>query len=376
MTEQKTLNRCITKATKVAGLSFALFLAVLSPKTNAEEAAPPANNTRGFYQVLDEVLSDFEYDLKAGQVGGLKDLSIRNVATSENIPPSFKSHLELLISERILKTSKTRIVHCIACRSKRATLNGDSMTIASPDSNSAELSRIAKMNGIQNFMDVAFAYQPSGMILSLEISDSETGTLIWSKSYNSDSTRASAQKRGVDYQEVQDAQAKMEYQPTIQIRPVLYTAFEPKASSGYASVLGLGFRMMERYDNRKKEVGFEVDYFESIPSLVGQPGASSDKNNIYSSFNLTFLFTHAWNLFGDEENYNKARGQIYAGIGGTYASGFLGAVVRGGYEWHLAKHWAITTFLGYRPQATVVIDSTKTVPLSGVEGGLGVGFLF
>jgi len=48
---------------------------------------------------------------------------------------------------------------------KEATLNGDSMVISSAESNSSELQRIAKMTGIQNFMDVAYAYQPSGMIL-------------------------------------------------------------------------------------------------------------------------------------------------------------------------------------------------------------------
>ena len=85
---------------------------------------------------------------------------------------------------------------------------------------------------------------------------------------------------------------------------------------------------------------------------------------------------HGWGLFGSEENYNKARGVVYGGIGGTYASGFLGGVFRGAYEWRLAKHWAVTAFLGYRPKATLVINSSSTAPLSGVEGGLGVGFLF
>ena len=377
----KTIN---SSSTKLAGAVLLLFLSsipsVFAQKTQGEEQPPTpsssASGARNFYQVLDEVLSDFEYDLKAGQVIGLKDLSIRNVVMSENIPPSFKSHLELLVSERILKTTKTRIVHCLACKSKKATLNGDNMVISSPESNSSELQRIAKMNGIQNFMDIAFAYQPTGVLLSFTISDTETGTMLWSHSYNSEGTRAAAQRRGVDFQELEEAKAKMEYQPTIQMKPTLYTVFAPKANSGYATALGFGFRMMERYDNRKKEVGFEMNYYKDIPSLVGEPGASADKNNIYTGLNLTFLFMHGWGLFGAEENYNKARGVVYGGIGGTYASGFLGGLIRGAYEWRLAKHWAVTTFLGYRPQATLVISSSSTAPLTGVEGGLGVGFLF
>ena len=348
-----------------------LFVAFMSKPAIAEE--PPApNGSRNFYKVLDEVLSDFEYDLKSGQVLGLKDVAVRNIATSENVPGSFKSHLELLITERILKTTKARVVHCIACRAKKTVLDGQNMTVTTPDSNSSEMQRIAKMNGIQNFMDVAFAYQPSGMMLSIQISDAETGTALWSRNYNSDNSRASAQRRGVDYQEIDEAKTKMEYQPTTQGKPTLYFLMAPKAGSGMVSLLGLGYRLMERYDNRHKEVGFEMNYYYNIGSLTG---AVADPNNVWSSVNLTLLFMHAWGLFGDEENYNQTRGVIHVGVGGSYASGFLGGLIRGGYEWRFAKHWALTSFLGYRPKATLLISGTTT-SLSGVEGGLGVGFLY
>lgn len=356
----------------VALVAIVLFFVATTGKPALADEPPAPNGSRNFYKVLDEVLSDFEYDLKSGQVLGLKDLAVRNIATSENVPGSFKSHLELLLTERILKTTKTRIVHCIACRSKKTVLDGQSMTITTPDSNASEMQRIAKMNGIQNFMDLAFAYQPSGMMLSIQISDAETGTALWSRNYNSDSTRASAQRRGVDYQEVDDAKTKMEYQPTTQFKPTIYTLMAPKAGSGYATALGLGFRIMERYDNRHKEVGFEMNYYMDIGTLTG---AEADTSNVWQGFNLTMLFMHAWGLFGDEENYNQTRGVIHAGIGGSYASGFLGGLIRAGYEWRFAKHWALTTFIGYRPPATILISGTAT-SLTGVEGGLGVGFIY
>ena len=364
---------------KKIGIHFLGFLCLnigIQSSSKADSAPEPPSGSRNFYQVLDEVLSDFEFDLKSGQAIGMKDLSIRNVVTSENIPPSFKPHLELLITERILKTTKARVVHCLACRSKSAKLNGETMVISSAETNSAELQRIAKMNGVSNFMDVAFAYQPSGMMLSLQISDVESGTTLWSRNYNSETTRASAQRRGVDYQELEEAKTKMEYQSTIQVRPVLYTVMAPKASSGYSTCLGFGVRMMERYDNRQKEVGFELNYYKDINSLIGLASAATDQTNIYSSFNLTMLFQHAWSLFGNEENFNKPRSVIMGGIGGTYAAGFLGGLFRVNYEWRMAKHWSVSTFLGYRPTGTLVISSTKTAPLSGVEGGLGVGFIF
>lgn len=345
----------------------------VQPAPIAQKVESPTAGSRNFYTVLDEVLTDFEYDLRSGQVMGMKDLSIRNVVVSENIPNSFRSHLELLVTERILKSSKTRIVHCLACRSRKATLSGGSMVISSPENNFAELQRISKMNGIQNFMDIAYAYQPAGMILSLQVSDAETGTMLWSKNYNSETTRAAAQRRGVDFNAIEEAKTKMEYTPLVQHKPNLAFAFLPKAGGGMSTALGFGYRMMERYDNRKKEVGFELAYYMDIASFVGT--ATPDPNNLWAGFNLTLLFTHGWALFGDEENYNKPRGIIYASLGGTYTSGFLGGVIRGSYEWRLAKHWGVNAFLGYRPSATLVIGSS-TATLSGVEGGIGVGFLF
>lgn len=365
------MNSLATKFRRIKIFMSAVLLVLFTTAAHADDAA----GARNFYQVLDEVLSDFEYELKSGLVMGLKDLSIRHVVTSENVPPSFKNHLELLITERILKTTKTRVVHCVACRSKKATMNGESMVISSPETNSAELQRIAKMSGIQNFMDVAYAYQPTGMVLSLQIADAESGTTLWSRNYNSETTRAAAQRRGVDYQELEEAKTKTEYTPTMQSKPTLYVAMLPKAGGGMATALGFGWRMMERYDNRQKEVGFELNYFYDTGALIGDPSSQNDTNNIYSSVNLTLLFQHAWSLFGHEENYNKARSVIIGGIGGTYASGFLGGVIRGTYEWRLAKHWTLDAFLGYRPKATLVIGSS-TASLSGVEGGIGVGFLF
>ena len=81
------------------------------------------------------------------------------------------------------------------------------------------------------------------------------------------------------------------------------------------------------------------------------------------------------------------RGSIFAGIGGTFASGsnpsgsqtatVLGGLVRAGYEWRLAKHWAVSANLGYRPSATPFLSTgVATTPLSGVEFGVGISGLF
>ena len=351
-----------------------------APSGSGSSSAPVAANKgapgwRNFYEVLEDLLGDFEYDLKNGQVSGLKDLGIRNIATSENIPPSFKTHLELVVTEKILKNATTKVIQCLPCRAKRTTLNGDSVVISSPESNPVELSRIAKLSNILHFMDIAFAYQTSGMVLSMTIIDPETGGVIWSRSYNSETSRASAFRRGVDFSQTDDARKQTEYIPTIQYRATAYYLFEQNIGNTYTGCIGAGYRMVERYDNRKKEVGFEVDYLKDASSLVNTSSTSTAAGNLYSGFNLTMLFMHSWNLIGEEENYNLVRGNLFLGIGGTYTSGFLGALIRSGYEWRLAKHWAVTPTLGYRPKASAFIGSTQS-SVSGAEFGIGISGLF
>jgi hypothetical protein len=253
-------------------------------------------------------------------------------------------------------------------------LNGDQVTVTSPENDPTEIARIAKLAGIQNFMDVAFSYQPSGIVLSMFIVDPETGSIIWSRSYNSETSRASAYRRGVDFSQVDEARKQTEYQPTIQYRALVYYLFEPNVS-GTTGTLGFGYRMMERYDNRKKEVGFELDYLVQSSALVGGTSGGTGAN-LYGGLNLTLLFLHAWNLIGNEENFNTVRGSVFAGVGGTYASGYLGGLFRGGYEWRLGKHYAVTPTLGYRPSSTVFVSGTPNGSVSGVEFGVAISMLF
>jgi hypothetical protein len=244
--------------------------------------------------------------------------------------------------------------------------------IRSADSDPAELTRLAKATGIARFMDVAFTFEPSGIVMSMYITDPESESILWSRSYNSENSRAAAFKRGVDYNQIDQAHRATEYAPIIQSRLIIYYLIVPDNPAS-VGCLALGYRMMERYDNRKKEVGFELNYLTNASTLVYPSGAAA--TDLYSrSINLTLVFLHAWNFIGEEENYNLVRGSFFLGIGGTYASSFLGGLVRTGYEWRLGKHFSTSINLGYRPLANSFLGTPGTV--SGLEYGLGVSVLF
>jgi hypothetical protein len=341
-------------------------------ETVQETKKDDESKTRNFYEVLNDVLADFEYDLKNGQVSGIKDMSIRNIATSENIPPSFKQHIELLVTEKIIKTTKARVIQCLPCKAKKTTLDGEKVIVTSPETNNSELYRIAKTSGISNFMDIAYAYQPSGMVLSMHTVDAETGSIIWSRSYNSETSRASAFRRGEDFTQIDAARKNEEYVP--ETRFILGVAYFNEPNIGTrTSALGIVARIVERYDNRKKEVGFELNYILDTSALIG---GSTVANNVWAGFNLTLLFVHTWNLIGEIENFNRPRGALVTSIGGTYAGGFLGALIRVAYEWRLAKHWSIDGILGYRPASSQFSGTTNNGTLTGLEFGVGVGYAF
>ncbi len=343
--------------------------------TPRPEVSEKSETTRNFYQVLDDVLLDFEYDLKNGNVIGMKDLAIRNIGVSENIPPSFKQHLELLITEKILQGSKTRVLQCLQCRGRKASLAGNQVVLSSLGNNAEEMNRIAQTNGIQHFMDIAFSYQPTGIVLSMYITRPDSGNVTWSKSYNSETSRATAVRRGLDYNQLDEAHKEMEYSPTIQSRMTLYYLVEPAISKN-EGCLALGYRMMERYDNRKKEVGFELNYLVNAATIVNPLIATPQDLYPAYRFNLTLLFMHAWNLIGNEENFNRARGSIFIGLGGTYVSGYLGGIVRGGYEIRLGKHFSTSLNVGYRPQASAFYSGVPQGDVRGIEYGVGVSVLF
>ena len=134
--------------------------------------------------------------------------------------------------------------------------------------------------------------------------------------------------------------------------------------------------MMERYDNRRKEVGFEIDSFFNSSFIAGGT-TSTTTTSLWSGLNLTLLFVHAWNFIGLEENFNSARGSLFTAIGGTYASGYLGGLIRTGYEFRLARHWAVSGSIGYRPPSAIFVGTSgSSSTISGVEVGLGINYLF
>ena len=73
---------------------------------------------RRFHQVLNELLAEFGYDVKQGQIKSLKNVAIRKVTVSDTLPLSYRNYVELLVAERIRENSEIRIISCVTCKNK------------------------------------------------------------------------------------------------------------------------------------------------------------------------------------------------------------------------------------------------------------------
>jgi hypothetical protein len=355
----------------LGALIAALLTLVPAPSARAAEL-----KERDFYTTIQDALGDFEYDLKNDLVKGAQNLAIRDVVTGEKVPRSFRPQLETMITEKMIKVTKSKIILCTNCEARRLDLKDDKIVMTSARINQKELARLAKQQGIDHFLNVVFDYHPTGIVIDMTITDAPDGRIVWSKSYNSETSRAALLRRGFDMDEMTGEQRRItEYPPIIQYRLGIDYLFEP-ATSGSTGCLGFFFRMVERYDNRKKEIGFEFEYLRNSATLINSAAASA--TDPYGAINLTAFVLHAWNFLGSYEDLNSARASAYIGIGGTSTVSFLGALIRGGFEWRLGKHFATSAHLGYRPSSTLFLSvgGTGVQILSGLEYGGGLNFMF
>jgi hypothetical protein len=353
----------------VTFLSAALAIAAFAPQARAAPAGQ-----RDFYSALDDTLGDFEYDLKNAKVKGSDSLSIREIAANERVPRSFAPHIEYLLTERMLRATKNKVIQCVGCGARKMSLvEGNKITITSAKTDVKELARVAKQQGIKHFLDVAFTYQPGGLVMSLTITEPDGSAVVWSRTYNSETSRAALLRRGYDTEQLDATTRKAtEYPATLQYRARVDYLIEPDID-GLKGCLGFSFRMVERYDNRKKELGFEVQYLRGAATLLH---SSETDTSLYSGVNATLVLLHVWNLIGGYEDYNLPRASVYGGLGGTFTSGFLGGLFRVGGEYRLGSRSAVTAQVGYRPASTSFIPIGDGQSVSGIELGAGISFLF
>ena len=299
-----------------------------------KEANP--KQIRLFHEVLDELLNEFAYDVKSGQISGLKNLSIRKVSVSETLPRTYENYVELLVAERIRENSKVRMISCLPCKTKNTRIVDDKLLISSPTTNTDDMNRAANQLGIENFMDVVLVYHSTHMVLALQIFESSNKEMVWTRTYNSETLKTRFQKLAVDYSQIEAARTGDEYKPD--------------------------FRYL---------IGFGGG---SVPNVEADARGKSVVTLHVRGNSLGLFALYAHNFLGTLESYNDVRYGVNVALGLHLASGYMAPTLRTGLDTYLGRRFSVNTSLILVGPANILLDGKFTKVSGGVGADVAVSY--
>lgn len=338
---------------------------------------------RRFHEVLDELLAEFSYDVKMGQIKGLSNLSVRKVKVSKAIPSTYEEYIETLLDERIHANSEIKLISCVPCKTRTSSLVDGKLLITSPSTNLAKLDAAAAQLGIENFMDAVLVYHTTHMVLALSIFNTHTKELVWARTYNSETVKSRYQKLAVDYSQVAKGRTSEDYEPEYRFMFGAGGASIPNVTgnSDDSSMLNAQVRATEKFNNRKSEFGLMLSFFKSMSSSVnpyptegGSASAASPSATTSSEPNLvpfksaTAIFATFGHVFlGAVESYNEVRQGFHIGLGAFGSTGYLAPIGRAGWDIFLGRRFSTSFALDYIGPSSILVGAEKVK----TKGGAG-----
>jgi len=347
-TTQTTHFKTLTERLRAAWILTlaSLFLALLLPENvRADEAG------RDFHATLEGLLNDWEIELRLGTLPRIpSELQLRPPELSPSLPPSFAVHLEQLLAQRAMKAIPSRVTLKENQRAHRQ---------AAPQRKDDALG-----SGSAELQSRLF-YSPQGMLLTLSLLDDESHAVTWTRTYSSEVPRLQLRTPA-------ETEPAEEYVPKTENHVLGLFTVEPTAE-GSVTCLGVGWRSMRRFWNRKAEWGFEGDFLRETGTLLG---TTPPPGNLYSTYHVGLLVMSTWNFIGGIDDPNRFRLALNLGLGGAFASGILSAHARSALEVRIAGSTALSAIAGYRPKGASLLGTSLINPIGGLEWGLGIHYLF
>ena len=349
---------------------------------------------RRFHEVLDELLAEFGYDVKMGQIKGLKNVAIRKVTVNDSLPHSYKSYMELLVAERIRENSQVRIISCVVCKNKSSRVIDGKLIITSPSTNMAEMNRAAKQLGIDNFMDVVLVYHSTHMVLAFQVFDTDSKELVWARTYNSETIKSRFQKLAVDYRQVQKSRPGEDYVPEFRYLIGLGGAGVPNVAGGAddSGMMMAHFRGTEKFDNRHSEFGLILNIYQSTNNLLSDyptTGDTSTDDNVVEdevvvieaapepfTSALGIYVMYGYNFIGSIESYNRTRHGVSLGGGILAAAGYVAGTLRLGWDVYFGRSFGMVFGGLYVAPSKILVDSNSVETAGGTEGEVSVVYNF
>lgn len=356
-----------------------------------------ATTVRRFHEVLDELLAEFSYDVKSGQLRGLKNLAIRKVSVSDAIPNTYQSYTKLLVSERIRENSRVRMINCMPCSSRTSRLIKGKIVITSPTTNLGELRTASDNLGIDNFMDIILVYHSTHMVLAMQIFKPDTHEMIWTRTYNSETIKSRYQKLAVDYSQVAKSRPGEDYEPEYRVLLGFGGAGIPNiaGTNRDSSMVNLQVRSTEKFDNRRSEFGMTANIYLTLSSILTEyPTAegSTEGNEQWAQdeaseqdFETSVQpepFTaaiglygiYARNFVGSIESYDEIRHGLHFALGTLLTVGYLGPTVKIGWDVYFGRRFALGFTANYIAPSQVLIQGNPIATNGGAGGEVVLSF--
>ena len=384
--KQKTLRQ--QSQSQQGRVSVKQRSASIGPSLSPREVAPNSE-VRQFHDVLNDLLSEFSYDVKQGQVNGLKNLSIRRVDISDTLPRTYEQYVELLVSERIRESSKVKLVNCVPCKSKSSTMVDGKLMITSPLTNIQKMDEAANQLGIENYMDVVLVYHTTHMVLAFNVFNTQTKELTWARTYNSETLRSSYQRMAVDYNQIEKSRKSDEYVPDYKILVGLSGSQLPNVAGNERdkSFIGLHIRAVEKFDNRRLDFGLLTSIWANTGSFLKSypsEGVESGTTSTYTGKSRPLPYKYlvgihalvARNFVGNVEIYDRVRHGLHLGLGGVVSGGYLAPSVRAGWDVYLGRRFVATFDAHYITQSSILVGKDFQKSRAGGGGDIALNYNF
>lgn len=348
-----------------------------------------SSDVRQFHDVLNDLLSEFTYDVKQGQVNGLKNLSIRRVDISDTLPRTYEQYVELLVSERLRENSKVKLLNCVPCKSKSSTMVEGKLMITSPLTNLQRMDEAANQIGIENFMDVVLVYHTTHMVLAFNVFNTQSKELTWARTYNSETLRSNYQRMAVDFNQVDKSRNSDVYVPEYKIMLGVGGAQLPNVAGNERdkSFLGVHIRALEKFDNRRLDFGLSTSIWTNTSEFLKaypSEGTSSASTTTYTGKRRPLPYKYllgvhgllARNFVGSVEIYDKIRHGVHLGVGGVASKGYLAPSIRAGYDLYLGRRFVASFDAHYITQSSILVGTEFQSSRAGGGGDLALSYNF
>lgn len=352
------------------------------------EQAGSGDEVKSFNQVLQDLIDEFSYDLRAKALNGLRTVAIRRVALGEGIPKSYESYVETQVSDSFRKHSGTKVLQCTNCRVRRTVVENGRLVMTTPINNPKELDAIAAQLGVEAWLDVGLIYQETSMVLAFHVFDAKNKELIWTKLYNTESIY----KKKMETKSVDSGAATLssDKNENYLISMALGWHLVPNVKKS-ASMVGFTARLAEKFNSGKHEVGTRISFLiapseilSDYPEISGDPSASAeivegDTTEVILPFKrgAGLLAFHSTQLNDNHEGQTDVAWNLESGAGVVVSRGYASLLVRIGGQIRLGQRFLIDVGGAYSLPTTISIRQRYkyTTPGGvGADAAFGIHF--